>query len=109
MIRANLLSREPNPTTDFLTPYFLFEPGEDKGICPDFLEEAVSRFAEDEMAKSMITKAFAGLSSQLSNMTMNDVYKPYVHVRGFHFREMNVEINISNRHSSFSHNLLRLS
>ncbi|PQE32096.1 Ubiquitin conjugation factor E4 protein [Rutstroemia sp. NJR-2017a WRK4] len=75
----DIFRREPNPTTDFLTPYFLFEPGEDKGICPDFLEEAVSRFPEDDMAKSMITKAFAGLSSQLSNMTMNDVYKPYVH------------------------------
>ncbi|KAJ8059997.1 hypothetical protein OCU04_011609 [Sclerotinia nivalis] len=71
--------REPNPTTDILTPYFLLEPGEDKGVCPDFLEEAVSRFAEDDMAKSMIIKAFVGMSSQLSNMTMNDVYKPYVH------------------------------
>ncbi|KAM3074745.1 Ubiquitin conjugation factor E4, variant 2 [Clarireedia jacksonii] len=75
----DIFRREHNPTTDLLTPYFLFEPGEDKGVCPDFLEEAVSRFAEDDMAKSMITKAFAGLSSQLSNMTMNDVYKPYVH------------------------------
>jgi ubiquitin conjugation factor E4 B len=63
-----------------LTPYFLFEPGEDKGIDPDFLGEAVSRFAEDDMVKLMLTKAFAGLSSQLSRMTMNDIYKPYMSV-----------------------------
>ncbi|KAI9643362.1 Ubiquitin conjugation factor E4 [Ciborinia camelliae] len=75
----DIFQRETNPMTDSLIPFLLFEPGEDKGICPDFLEEAVSRFAEDDMAKSMIIKAFVGMSSQLSNMTMNDVYKPYIH------------------------------
>ncbi|THV54859.1 hypothetical protein BGAL_0018g00150 [Botrytis galanthina] len=75
----DIFQREINLTTDVLTPYFLLEPGEDKGICPDFLEEAVARFAEDDMAKSMIVKAFVGMSSKLSNMTMNDVYKPYIH------------------------------
>ncbi|RAL64531.1 hypothetical protein DID88_002005 [Monilinia fructigena] len=74
----DIFQRETNLTTDSLTPFFLLEPGEDKGVCPDFLEEAVARFAEDEMAKSMIVKAFVGLSGSLSNLTMNDVYKPYV-------------------------------
>ncbi|KAH6674589.1 ubiquitin elongating factor core-domain-containing protein [Halenospora varia] len=73
-----LFSREPNPLTDSLTPYLLNEAGEDKGICPDFLVEAVSRFEEDDMVKGMLTKAVAGLSLQLSNMTMNDNYKPYI-------------------------------
>lgn len=73
--------REPNPLTDSLTPYLLNEAGEDKGICPDFLVEAVSRFEEDDMVKGMLTKAVAGLSLQLSNMTMNDNYKPYINVR----------------------------
>jgi hypothetical protein len=58
----------------------LFEAGEDKGVCPDFITEAVARFGEDETAKSMITKAVAGLSYQLSSMTMNDNYKPYINV-----------------------------
>lgn len=77
---ADLFRREPNPNTDSLTPYLLNEPGEDRGICPDFLTEAISRFAEDDTVKPMLTKAVGGLSLQLSNMTMNDNYKPYVNV-----------------------------
>ena len=50
------------------------------GICPDFLTELVSRFEEDETVKPMITKAVSGISLQLSNMTMNDNYKPHVNV-----------------------------
>lgn len=74
-------SRNPNPATDSLTPYFLLEAGEDKGICVDFLQEAVSRFEDDDTVKPMLTKAFKGLSLQLSDMTMNDNYKPYINVR----------------------------
>ena len=75
-----LFSRDANPATDSLTPYLLFEAGEDKGICADFLVEAVHRFDEDETVKPMLTKAIAGVSLQLSNMTMNDTFKPYVQV-----------------------------
>ncbi|KAG4424499.1 hypothetical protein IFR04_002377 [Cadophora malorum] len=73
-----LYGRNPNAATDSLTPYLLFEGGEDMGICPDFLTELVSRFEEDETVKPMITKAVSGISLQLSNMTMNDNYKPHV-------------------------------
>lgn len=64
-----------------MTPYLLFEPGEDKGICLEFLQEAVSRFEDDDTVMPMLTKAVDGLSLQLSNMTMNDNYKPYINVR----------------------------
>ncbi|TAQ85089.1 hypothetical protein B7494_g6589 [Chlorociboria aeruginascens] len=64
--------------TDSLTPYLLNEPAEEKGIDQEFLREAVARFGEDLDAKSMLTKAVSGLSLQLSNMTMNDNYKPYM-------------------------------
>lgn len=37
------------------------------------------------MAKSMIVRAFVGLSNSLSDLTMNDIYKPYVHVRNTEF------------------------
>lgn len=40
---ADLCRREPNPNTDSLVPFLLNEAGEEKGICPDFLQEAVSR------------------------------------------------------------------
>jgi ubiquitin conjugation factor E4 B len=78
--RLTIFSRDPNPATDSLTPYLLFEAADDKGICLDFLQEAVSRFEEDDTVKPMITKAVKGLSLQLSNMTMNDNYKPYINV-----------------------------
>jgi ubiquitin conjugation factor E4 B len=67
--------------TDTLTPYLILDPEDERGICNDFLTEAVSRFDEDETVKPMLTKAFAGLSNRLSSMTMNDDYKPYVQVR----------------------------
>lgn len=79
----NSCSREPNPDTDSLTPYLLFEAAEDRGICPDFLIEAVSRFEEDDTVKSVLVKAVSGLSYKLSNMTMNEPYKPYINVRYF--------------------------
>ncbi len=75
-----VFSRDPNPATDSLMPYMLCEPSEDKGIDGEFLAEAVARFGEDDTVKHMITKAIAGLSLQLSSMTMNDDYKPYVNV-----------------------------
>jgi ubiquitin conjugation factor E4 B len=58
----------------------LLEAEEDRGICPDFLSEAVARFDEDDSIKPMLTKAVAGLSYQLSNMTMIDNYTPYIKV-----------------------------
>jgi ubiquitin conjugation factor E4 B len=66
--------------TDSLTPYLILDPEDEKGICFDFLTEAVARFDEDETVKPMLTRAVAGLSYQLSNITMNDDYKPYVQV-----------------------------
>jgi ubiquitin conjugation factor E4 B len=59
----------------------LLEPGEEKGISPDFLTELDARIEEDESIKPLLRKAVAGLSQQLSSLTMNDNYKPYVHVR----------------------------
>ncbi|KAL3427699.1 ubiquitin conjugation factor e4 b [Phlyctema vagabunda] len=73
-----LFSREPNPLTDPLTPFLLHEQADDRGICLDFLAEAVSRFEEDDTAKTMLVEAVTGLSYQLSNMTMNDNYRPYI-------------------------------
>jgi ubiquitin conjugation factor E4 B len=69
--------------TDSLTPYLILDPEDERGICNDFLTEAVSRFDEDDTVKTMLTKAFGGLSFRLSSMTMNDDYRPYVQV-GLH-------------------------
>jgi ubiquitin conjugation factor E4 B len=58
----------------------LLEPTEERGISPDFLAEMEARIEEDESIKPMLRKAVVGLSQQLAMMTMNDNYKPYIHV-----------------------------
>jgi ubiquitin conjugation factor E4 B len=73
-----LYGREEGSFKDSLVSYLLAAPEDDKGICPDFLTEAVSRWDEDDTVKPMFTKTVAQLSSQLSRMTMNDDYEPYV-------------------------------
>ncbi|KAF8862296.1 hypothetical protein BDZ45DRAFT_616996 [Acephala macrosclerotiorum] len=73
-----LFGRNPNPATDSLMPYLLLEGGEDRGICPDFLTEIVSRLDEDETVKPMLTKTVARLSEDLAKLTMNDNYKPHI-------------------------------
>jgi ubiquitin conjugation factor E4 B len=75
-----VFSREPNPEIDSLAPYLLLEPAEERGISPDFLAEMEARFEEDESIKPMLRKAVIGLSQQLATLSMNDNYKPYVHV-----------------------------
>jgi ubiquitin conjugation factor E4 B len=72
--------RENNEATDSLVPYLLHEPEEERGICLDFMAEAVARFDEDSSAQDMLMKAFKKISEQLSKMTMNDHFKPYIHV-----------------------------
>lgn len=58
----------------------MIDPTEDMGVGMDFLVELNLRIDEDESVTSMVTKAAADMSSQLSRMTMNDDYKQYINV-----------------------------
>lgn len=73
-----LYGRDEDPSRDSLAPYFLVDSEDEEGICHDFLMEAVSRIDEDDAILPLFRKTFARLSSELSRMTMNDNYKPYV-------------------------------
>lgn len=73
----DILRLEP-PVSNPLTPHLLVDPEDDRGLCHEFLNEAVSRFSEDETVKEALVGAIEELSRQLSKMTMNDNYKPYV-------------------------------
>ncbi|KAI9843901.1 MAG: hypothetical protein M1837_006055 [Sclerophora amabilis] len=66
------------PSSNPLTPHLLVDPESDRGICHDFLSEAVRRFDEDESIKDALVNAVEELSRQLAGKTMNDDYKPYV-------------------------------
>ncbi|KAF2677222.1 ubiquitin conjugation factor E4 [Lentithecium fluviatile CBS 122367] len=61
-----------------LAEYLLVDPENDRGICHDFLNEAVSRFNDDESVRNVLVGAIETLSRQLSKMTMNDDYRPYM-------------------------------
>ena len=61
-----------------LAEYLLCDPDRDTGICHEFLQEAVARFPEDESIKNALVQAMEQLSVDLSKLSMNDDYKPYV-------------------------------
>ncbi|KFY81594.1 hypothetical protein V500_11274 [Pseudogymnoascus sp. VKM F-4518 (FW-2643)] len=73
-----LYGRDETSYKDSLSPHFLLDPEDERGLCPEFLAEAVSRVDEDESITPMFTSAVIKLSNQLSRLTMNDNYKPYV-------------------------------
>ena len=66
------------PETSLLAPHLLEDPDDERGIDRDFLIEAISRFSEDDSVQPAIVSAVEELSRELSKMTMNDNYKPYV-------------------------------
>ena len=61
-----------------LVEHLLCDPDRDAGICHEFLQEAVARFPEDESIKNALVEAMEQLSLDLSKLSMNDDYKPYV-------------------------------
>lgn len=65
-----------------LSHHLLVDPENDRGICHDFLSEAVTRFGEDDSIKVALVEAMEQLSRELAKMSMNDNYKPYVMVSG---------------------------
>lgn len=61
-------------------PYLLQDHDGDTGICLDFITEALSRVDEDESILPIFSRAIEEVSQRLSNMTMDDDYKPYINV-----------------------------
>lgn len=67
-----------SPESSPLVPHLLVDSEDDRGICHDFLTEAISRFAEDDTVERALVNAVEHLSRQLASMTMGDDYKSYV-------------------------------
>jgi ubiquitin conjugation factor E4 B len=61
-----------------LVEHMLSDPESDSGICYDFLNEASSRFDEDESIKDAMVSAVEELSSQLSTKSMLGEERVYV-------------------------------
>ncbi|KAF2142353.1 uncharacterized protein K452DRAFT_297659 [Aplosporella prunicola CBS 121167] len=58
--------------------HLLVDPEDERGLCHDFLNEAVSRFEEDESVKEALVGAMEQVSRELSKKSMNEDFKPYV-------------------------------
>ncbi|KAF2794725.1 hypothetical protein K505DRAFT_374422 [Melanomma pulvis-pyrius CBS 109.77] len=69
---------EDTPAGNPLAEYLLVDPENDRGLCHEFLSEAVSRFSEDDSVKEVLVGAMEQLSRKLAKMSMNDDYKPYI-------------------------------
>lgn len=77
--KLSISSREA-PETNPLVPHLLVDPEDDRGVCHEFLNEAISRFEEDDSVRAALVGAVEDLSRQLAKLTMNDNYKPYIFV-----------------------------
>lgn len=73
-----LYGRDPNPRHDSLAPYLLKGVQDDGGLCFDFIREAIKRFDEDEAFPALFNDAMVTLSSQLSALSLEDDFKPYI-------------------------------
>ncbi|KAI9754266.1 MAG: hypothetical protein M4579_004797 [Chaenotheca gracillima] len=71
----DMFGQDP-PASNPLVPHLLVDPEDDRGICHDFLTEAVARFPEDESIRNVLVDAVEEMSRQLATKTMNDDYKP---------------------------------
>ena len=61
-----------------LVPHLLVDPEDDKGLCHEFLTEAITRIPEDDTIQPILVGAVEDLSGQLATKTMNDDYRSYL-------------------------------
>ncbi len=72
-----MFGRESTDTSPLL-PHLLVDPEDERGICHDFLTEAIARLPEDDTIEPALVKAVEDLSRDLAKKTMSDDYKSYV-------------------------------
>ena len=58
----------------------MLDPEDDRGICHEFLTEAVRRFGDDDSIRDALAGAVEEIGRQLAEMNMKDNYTPYVSV-----------------------------
>lgn len=71
---------QDNAPENALARHLLIGPENETGLDFDFLNEAVSRFDEDESIKDAIVAAAEQISAGLAVMTLNDDHRPYIAV-----------------------------
>ncbi|KAF9884181.1 hypothetical protein FE257_002239 [Aspergillus nanangensis] len=72
-----MFGAEPSEKSS-LKSYLLLDPEDDKGIDPEFMNEVVKRFEEDESIMPAFVSAVEAMSRDLAGLTINDEHKAYV-------------------------------
>lgn len=66
-----------SPQVNPLAKHLLIDPEDDRGVCHDFLSEAISRFDEDDSVKDAFVGAVEQLSTELARKAMDSDYRSY--------------------------------
>ena len=74
-----LFGLEPHSSNP-LAKHLLIDPEDDRGICHDFLTEAIARFPEDDSVKDALVGAVEEMSQQLARKSMDSDYRTYTGV-----------------------------
>lgn len=75
---SNKLSSVDGPSSSTLKSHLLNEPDSDQGLCHDFMLEAVQRAEEDDTIIPAFVNAVEEMTGDLSVMSFNSDYKPYM-------------------------------
>lgn len=76
ILSPELFGRQ-TPETHPMAHHLLIDPEDDRGICHDFITEAISRFEEDETTKEVFVGAVEQLSKDLAKKSMDSDYRSY--------------------------------
>lgn len=98
----DLFGRSPNPVRDSLTHYMILDPSVEESADFSFIVKLTAEFEENESVKSILINTAIDLSRQLSNLTMNDNFKPYINALKILCQDTKVITAISQHHSFYS-------
>lgn len=79
--RADNLNRVESPPSAPLKPHLLLDPDDDQGLNQEFVLEALKRIEEDDSILPTFVTAVEEMSHDLSMITLDDDYHPYMMVR----------------------------
>lgn len=79
--RADKLNRVESPPSAPLKPHLLLDPDDDQGLNQEFILEALKRIQEDDSILPTFVTAVEEMSQDLSRVTLDDDYHPYMMVR----------------------------
>lgn len=96
----DLFGRSPNPVRDSLTHYMILDPSMEESADFSFIVKFTAEFDENESVKLILINTAIDLSRQLSNLTMNDNFKPYINALKILCQDSKVIAAIS-QHESF--------